>query len=283
MSEGTRDPEALAEEYLDTLDQDVDEERQRELKETLEELRERRERYVEQHGDDTGIVQRVERKIEDVEDEFGELEGVAERVEEVRTRLLEAAKTGFELNERWLDMRVLSALTHALYGERDGWLCLDQTRIEGVDDLSGVDDLDRLDMEHTLLLLVQDRLGESDVVSERWERLADSKSHEPLLVVVSREEADPEDVVEALDDSGVSRKDAKNWLEKPIYNWDDLVPYYRTGGGAFALSTAGKYFARHYASLSEDETELDETAPEEAGDQQVSFDDVGQPGGSSDE
>lgn len=283
MSEETRDPGALDEEYLDALDQDVDKERQRELEETLEELRDRRERYVEQHGEESPIVHRVERTIEDVEEEIGEIEGVAERVEEARTRLLEAARTGFGLNEEWLDTRVLSALTHALYGERDGWLCLDQTRIKEVGDLTGVNDLDRLDMEHTLLLLVEDRLGDTDVVAERWDRLADSKSYEPFLVVARREEAGPEDVVEALDDSEVSRKDAKNWLEKPIYNWDDLVPYYRAGGGAFALSTAGKYFARHYANLAEDETEAEESTPEDEDDQQVSFDDVAQSGGSSDE
>lgn len=67
MNDGTRDPGTLTEEYLDTLDQDVDEERRRELEETLEKLHDRHERYAEQHGADSGIVQRVDQKIEDVE------------------------------------------------------------------------------------------------------------------------------------------------------------------------------------------------------------------------
>lgn len=200
--------------------------------------------------------------------------------------MLEAARSEFELSEEWLDMRVLSTLTHALYGERDSWLCLNKTRIEEVDNLSNVDDLDRLDMEHTFLLLVEDRLGETDIVAERWERLADSKYYEPFLVVARGGEAAPEDVVEALDNPEVSRKNAKNWLERPMYDWDDLIPYYRAGEGKFALSTAGKYFARNYASLAEDETEATEGTSQgepENNDQQVSFDDVAQSEEGSDE
>lgn len=286
MSNGTRDPTSLAEEYLDALEQDIHEERQLELEEKLEVLRGRRERYVEQHGSNSGIVQRVDRKIEDVDSDLAEIEESVESVDAVRTQLLQAAKDGFELSEEWLDTQVLLALTHALYGERDSWLCLDQIRIQTVDDLSGVNDLNRLDMEHTLLLLVEDRLGKTDIVAKRWERLSDSKYYEPFFVVTQRGEADPEDVVEALDDSDVSRKDAKNWLERPMYDWDDLIPYYRAGKGEFGLSTAGKYFAQNYAIPTEDQMGVDEeTSPEnpEASDSQTSFDDVAQSGGDSDE
>jgi hypothetical protein len=168
-----------------------------------------------------------------------------------------------------------------LYAEKDDHLVLDQTRIEGPEDLDEIEDLAQLDMEHTLLLLVEDRLGETDTVSERWERFVDSKYHKPFLVVSREGTASPEDVLPSLSED-TNRKDAKNWLERPLYDWDDLVPYYRAGDGEFGLSTSGKYLAHHYAGSAESLAEEGDGG-DDGDDGQASLDDVGDNGGDSDE
>ncbi len=281
MSEDRQEPESLANEYLEALDQEIDEERRDELENTKEELQDRREKYVSQHSEDSRIVQRVDQKIEDVEAELDELNESAQQVDELRTQLLKAAKDRLEFNREWLSTTVLEGLTHALYAEKDDHLILDQIRIEGPEDLDEIEDLAQLDMEHTLLLLVEDRLGETDTVSERWERFVDSKYHKPFLLVSREGTASPEDVLPSLSEDA-DRKDAKNWLERPLYDWDDLVPYYRAGDGEFGLSTSGKYLTHHYAESAESLAEEGDGG-NDSDDGQASLDDVGDNGGDSDE
>lgn len=281
MSEDRQEPESLAKEYLEAIDQEIDEERRSELEDTKEELQDRREKYVSQHGEDSRIVQRVDQKIEDVETELDKLNESVQQIDELRTQLLKAAKDRLEFNREWLSTTVLEVLTHALYAERDDYLILDQTRIEGPEDLDEIEDLVQLDMEHTFLLLVEDRLGETDTVSERWDRFVDSKYHKPFLVVSREGTASPEDVLPNLSEDA-DRKDVKNWLERPLYDWDDLVPYYRAGDGEFGLSTSGKYLAHHYAGSAESLAEEGDGG-DDSDDGQTSLDDVGGNGGDSDE
>jgi hypothetical protein len=275
MSEVESAPKSLAQEYLDALDHEVDEAQRTELEDRLSELRQRREKFVEQHGGESGIVQRVDEKIEEVEDELGEFEQSVKQADEFRKDLLDAAVEGFEFNSTWLSPTVLRGLTHALYGEEGESLILDQNRVEHADDLDDTDDLTRLDMEHTLLTLVEDRLDRTDTVKEHWERLVDSKKYTPFLVVAREGSASPEDVLPELEDEA-DRKDAKNWLERPIYDWDELVPYYRTGDGEFALSTAGEYLLHNFAESSDEDTEdeVDDESNENDGDGQASLDDI---------
>lgn len=286
MSEAQHDPESLAQEYLDALDQEVDEERRDELENTLEELRNRRERYVEQHGEDSSIVQRVDEKIEETENELEEFNQSTQQVDEFRDQLLEAAVDRFEFNSEWLSSTTIEGLTHALYGERDTHLILDQTIIESPSDLANIDDISQLDMEHTLLLLIEDRLGETDIVKSRWERFVDSKYHTPFVVVARNKVATPDDVLPELGDD-VERDDAKNWLNRPLYDWEDLLPYYRPDEGEMALSTTGKYLARHYAESLDEiaETDVNESNHgDDSGDGQTSLNDVADgSGGDSDE
>lgn len=281
MSEERQEPESLANEYLEALDQEIDEERRDELENIKEELQDRREKYVSQHGEDSRIVQRVDQKIEDVEAELDELNESAQQVDELRTQLLKAAKDGLEFNREWLSTTVLEGITHALYAEKDDHLILDQIRMEGPEDLDEIEDLAQLDMEHTLLLLVEDRLGETDTVSERWERFVDSKYHKPFLIVSREGTASPDDVLPNLSEDA-DRKDAKNWLERPLYNWDDLVPYYRAGDGEFGLSTSGEYFAHHYAESAESLAEKGDGG-DDSDDGQASLNDLGDNGVDSDE
>lgn len=277
MSESSPDVERIAKEYLEGLDQGLDEKRRGELEDTLKDLKDRREQYAEQHGADSGIIQRLDRKIEEVKTELEEFYGASEEVDELRAQLLEAARERFELNDEWLTSTVLRALTHALYNEKDDFLYIDRTHLDDSTDVSDIDEIDKIDLEHTLLLLVEDQLGQTDTVRKRWERFSDSNSYLPFQVLAQEESAAPEDVLPELDD-GTGRKDVKNWLEGPLYKWDDLVPYYRVGDGEFALSTSGKYFAHNYAQsadeVPEDEGEATKDGEAGNGDRQLNFDDV---------
>lgn len=274
VSETEYDPESLANEYLNALNHEVDEERRTELEDRLSELKERRVKFVEQHGEDSGIVQRVDQNTCEVETELDKLEQSVQQVDELREKLLEAAVEDFEFNSTWLSSAVLNGVTHALYEEEDS-LILGQNHIESTDDLADIDDMTQLDMEHTLLILIEDRLGRTDTVRDHWERLAGSKKHTPFLVVAQKGSASPEDVLPELDDDA-DRKDAKNWLERPLYDWDELVPYYRAGNGEFALSNAGKYLAKHYAEDYDEvaESEVDGDTVGNDGDGQASLDDI---------
>lgn len=257
MSEAQYEPETLAQEYLDALDQEIDEGHRHGLETKREELRDRRERYVDQHGEDSSIVQRVDEKIEEVEYELEEFDTSAQQVEGLRDRLLESAKDEFEFNSEWLSSTTLEGLTHALYGKREDHLIIDQVRIQEPDVLTDIDDIDQLDMEHTLLLLIEDRLGETNTVNSRWERFSDSKYHIPFLIVARDGVATPDDVLPELEDDA-DRDDAKNWLNRPLYDWEDLIPYYRPDDGEMALSTTGKYLARHYAETLDEIVGVDE-------------------------
>ncbi|GAA0676208.1 hypothetical protein ACFQDG_01910 [Natronoarchaeum mannanilyticum] len=286
MSRTRHDPGTLAQEYLDAVQSEIDEERRRELDNKLEALQDRRKQYVDQHGEDSRFVQRVDQKVEDIELELDELDESAQQTDEYRRQFLEAAVDSFEFNSEWLSTNTLEGLAHALYGGSDAYLVLQQNRIESPDDLVELDEITKLDMEHTLLVLIEDRLGQTDTVSSRWERFADSKYHIPFLVVARDGSASPEDVVPELG-GDADRKDAKNWLESPIYDWEDLIPYYRAGDGEFALSTTGKYLYRHYAEDLDDLTgankeRQNETDSDDGG--QTSLDDLnGESRGDSDE
>lgn len=277
MSESSPDVETLAKEYLEGLDQGLNEKRRGELEDMLQSLKDRREQYVEQHGADSGIIQRLDQKIEEVETELEEFYGASEKIDELKTELLEVARERFELNDEWLNLTVLRALTHALYNEKDDFLHIDRVRLDDSVDIMDIGEIDKIDLEHTLLLMVEDQLGQTDTVRKRWERFSDSTYYLPFLVLAQEESATPEDVLSIIDE-GIDRKDVKNWLEGPLYKWDDLVPYYRVGDGEFALSTAGKYFAKNYAQSVEEviEDRGEATSDEEAssGDRQVNFDDV---------
>jgi hypothetical protein len=221
----------------------------------------------------------VDQKIGEVENELEELEQSVQQVDELREQFLEAAVEDFEFNGTWLSPTVLKGLTHALYGKKEDSLVLDQNRIENTDDLIDIDDLTQLDMEHTLLILVEDRLGQTDTIRKHWDRLADSKNHTPFLVVARKGTASPDDVLPELDEEA-DRKDAKNWLEKPIYNWEQLVPYYRPESGEFALSTAGKHLVRHYAEDSDGGAESEDNGGSNGDDAdgQASLDEIDREG-----
>lgn len=242
----TTDIQDIADRYLSAIEQEVDEDEQTQLEENRAELTRRYERTKERRGENHGITQRVKASIEKVDEELEQLKTSQQTTAEIREELLNTIATEFELSDEWFTSNVLESMNHALVGERNTELIVEMTAFSSHDDLTELDEIERFDVEETVILLAEDQLSETDEVRTVWTRLQESKYYEPFLIVVERGEASPDDVLDALD-GDVSRQNAKNWLNRPIYDWEQLIPYYRVGNGTFGLSTAGQYFAVHYA------------------------------------
>lgn len=219
---GDGEIETVATEYLESLDQAVDDEELDKKEEEIEYAEERRERLKAEHGEDHRLVQRVSTIIENLEEERDGIQNTSEAIEERRRGLLEAVVNDpvFTFDEQWLSPCVIKAVTHSLYGTKDDRFAVHNREIQQPDDLSDVGELERIDMEHVVVSLARDRLDSSETVEEQWERLADSNGF-PAFEVLA--EHGPMTSTEAADEIGEESGTVNNWFKNPINFWDEFI------------------------------------------------------------
>lgn len=233
----------MAEEYLASLDDEVDESHKEELQEKIEQGEEKYERLVQEHGEEHSLAKKAEEVLDTRRSELAELEEREEQLGTAREGFLKVVADEFELNEDWLQTKVTEAVTHALVGKKESSFKLFGEKVQGVEDLEGLDEFDRIEQAEVVILLGKDSLGQSDKVSEQWERLENSKSYKAFEVLAENESLSPEEVAEILDEN---KGTVNNWLKNPINRWDRLIPFYRPQQGEYGLSTTGQYFHEHY-------------------------------------
>jgi hypothetical protein len=269
MSDET--PAELAKTYLSALESSAADGEHEEALNRRDALRERLERFEESYGDSDPATQELREKVEDSDDRVTQLEKNRQAPEKAEHELLEAA-TSFMLDDRWLKPKVIEALNRALVGERHAELHVDDIELSGVGDAEDLDDVDHFDIIDVVRKLVLDKLGETDDVEQVWQSLEGSSREGPFRIVADSGEADPEDVMQAMDED-IERSVARNRLKSAVYQLE-INPYHREDG-TYHLSTTGRYIAAKYAEAGDSDEragdEEEERGGEEGGDGQTTL------------
>ena len=246
MSESTYSEDEIvevAEQYIASIEKEVDEEQKKELKEEIKDGGERYERLSQEHGEGHKLVERAKKILDSRRTKLEELEQLEKRVGTAREEFLTVIADDFELSDQWLEGNVLEAVTHALYGRRDSSYKLFAEKITSLDDLTDYDELERIEMASVVALLAKDAIGETEKVEEQYQRLVDSKSFAAFEVLCEHRNQTSQEAAEKLDDDSST---VNNWLKSPINFWDRMIPFYRPKKGEYDLSTTGLYFREHY-------------------------------------
>lgn len=238
-----KDISQMAEEYLGSIGTEVNENYKEELKKKIEQGEEKHEKLVEEHGKDHKLAKKAEEVLEDRRNDLNELEEREEQLGTAREEFLQEVANEFDLNERWLQTDIIEAVTHALVGKKESSYKLFGEEIQSFEDLEGLDEWDQIDRAEVVILLAKDSVGDSEKVSEQWERLEDSKSYKAFEVLTKNRSLTSEEVADILDEDKAT---VNNWLKNPINLWDRLIPFYRPQQGEYGLSTTGRYFHKHY-------------------------------------
>lgn len=243
----------LAASYVKATKQEPDQERISELEAEIEEHVVKRNEVQDSFGDEHYLINEIEESIQSLRSEREEIQQSAQAVDEHRMELLHAAAEdpGFRLTDRWLNLDVLEALTHALYGEHDDILIVAGEGIREPSNIRDMGKLEQIDLQKEVAALAQDRVSEHRSVREAWEGLEDSSSKTAFQAVAERGAMQPKEVAEYADTSAST---VRNWFAN-LYDWTNFVPIYRPEKGVYRLSTAGKYYAAHYADLNGEDVE----------------------------
>lgn len=239
----TTDINQMAQDYLASVDKEIDEERKAELEKSIKEGQERHERLVQEHGESHNLAQKAEEIIEGRQDELQQLEEVEAQYDTAREEFLQKVADDLELNEQWAQNEVTEAVTHALYGQRDSSYMLFGEEIQSLEDLEELDVFEKIDGAEVVLFLAKDALGQTDHVKEQYQRLESSKSFSAFQLLGEHGSLSPEEVAEKV---GEKKGTVNNWLKNPINKWDRLIPFYRPAIGQYGLSTTGRYFYEQY-------------------------------------
>lgn len=256
----------LAEEYLSALENGVVREKLEEAKEEALELRERHDRFVEKYGESDPATNKLSDRLTSAEDRIDRLEEEQELPKELEKAFLERATT-FMLTDEWLQTRVIEAFNRALIGERDATLVIEEVEIEGEADVADLDELTRFDLIDVVRQLALDKLGEPSDIRECWETLEGTTKEEPFRIVAAAGGANPDEVLEQLEEDDVNRETVRGRLKNATQK--DVNPYVRRDG-MYHLSTVGKYISNEYANVDSSSVKKE---PEDGdnGDEQVTF------------
>lgn len=257
-----KDISQRAEEYIASLDNEIDESRKEELEKEIKRGEEKYDNLVQEHGEEHKLAERAEEILDTRRNELEEIREREEQLGTAREEFLRSVVDKFELNEEWLQPKVIKAVTQALYAEQESSYKLFGEAIQNTDDMEGLDEFDRIERAEVVILLAKDSLDQSDAVSEQWKRLEDSKSYMAFEVLAENGSLSSEEVAEILDES---KGTVNNWLKNPINLWDRLIPFYRVQKGKYGLSTTGRYFCEHYYKGATETTEAKASQNQAAG------------------
>jgi hypothetical protein len=240
MTGGT--PSELADAYLDALESRADDDELEAARERLDALRERLERFERDYGESDPVTEELREKVQAAQDEVAELEDQRRGTEELEAELLESAG-GFALDDEWLRPEVIEALNRALTGSARPTLRVEDVELSGPEDADELEEVLRYDIIDIVRKIALDGLGESAALEQTWRSIEDTTKEGAFRVVAEAGAADPDDVVECIDQD-IERDTARNRLKNAVYL--DISPYHREDG-TYRLSTAGCYMAAEYA------------------------------------
>lgn len=243
---GEETPPELAEAYAEALETREDGDEYDAAVEHLDALRTRLERFEESYGDSDPATEELREKVQLAEDKVSELEQQRRKPQDLERKLLEAAR-GFMLDEDWLQPAVIEALNRALTGESDTYLRIDDFELSCPEDAENLDDVARFDIIDVVRKLALDKLGKADDIGSIWQAIEGTTKEDAFRVVANTGRADPDDVVEAVDED-IGRSAARNRLKNAVYNLD-ISPYHREDG-TYSLSTVGRYIVTEYVDAS---------------------------------
>lgn len=253
-------PTEIAGAYSEALESQADDGEYEAVQRRLDGLRERLEKFEDTYDDSDPATQELREKVQSAEEEAEELELERQEPEELERELLETV-TRFTLDDEWLQSEVIEALNQALIGSPHPTLRVDDIELAEPDDVEDLDELARYDIIDVIRKLALDKLGETDDLKQVWRSIEGTTREAPFRVVAETDNANPDDVVEAMDED-IERSVAGNRLKNAVYQLE-ISPYHREDG-TYSLSTAGCYIAAEYADA--ENTDERETADGDSGD-----------------
>lgn len=259
--------EELAGEYLSSLEREADQEEMENAQKHLAELQERHERFNKDYGESDPATQELAERVSEAQERVDQLEEAQQVPEKLEEQILERA-TEFILTDEWLESDVIEALNRALIGEDESTLVIEEVEIAGQDDVEDLDDVTRFDIIDVVRKLAMDKLDESEALKDVWDSIEGTTKEAPFRIAARRGYADPDEVLEEIDDDDVSRENVRDRLKNTVRR-SEINPYDRQDG-VYHLATAGKYLAKEY--VDESPTTPEDTTEEEEEDGQTTLD-----------
>lgn len=244
----------LAAAYRRESHEEPDQERLDEIKTEISALQSQRDEVAGNAGDDNYLVEEYDAEIQELKDERDEIQDSAENLTKRRNDLLEAAgeNPGFQLNENWLDLDVIRALTKALFDEEDNELVIADHVLSEPADAKEMSRSERLQVKREVMNLAQDRLSGYPRIEKHWKEFEDSRAHRAFQAISSKPGVGPSEIADMHDDVGNSA--VRNWTSE-LAKQEDLKMVHTPKQGKYRLSTVGKYYAAHYAEPRTDDHE----------------------------
>jgi hypothetical protein len=242
----------LAATYLDAIKTEPDQERLDEIKSEIDELESKRSEVANNAGEDSFLIEEIGTKIQKLKDEHEEISESAEEVIQRHENLLQAAADhpGFQVSEHWLNPDVLRALTHALYGTKEEEVVVADQVLREPDDAEGLEWMQEFQIKREIMNIARDQISTDERVAERWEEFEGTSAHRAFRAIAREPGLGPSEIAETQDDTSTSA--VRNWTSD-LANQEELKMVYTSTQRDYHLSTVGKYYATHYADLSDSE------------------------------
>jgi myosin heavy subunit len=237
----SEDFDKLCEEYLSALDSDVDEERLSSLQSEISDLKDEKDQYISDYGEEDVLVERVTEEIEELEKEKEEYAGALNETEELKEQILNRTKENYVATGEYTKEPSLEALNHIFTGSRDPLLQIEDWTITPEMDLEeGLRQCSDYIRKMALAKLDQD-----DTLLDTFEKIEGTKKYEPFILLAEADKSlSPSQVADRLDEDvetdtvGTRFRNAIHGLE---YN-----PYHRKEGD-YTLSTVGELIYELYS------------------------------------
>lgn len=265
------DIRGLAEAYLDTLNSDVATDVD-EIEEELDYWQEQ----VDEFEESTPMYEMAVEEHEKFQERLEDVSKQGERRSKLRAELLNRASTGFAPQGDWIDETVITAITHALIGERRSQILIGDHAIP-----SDTDHLSKREMvtiAKNVHAASEHAVNSNEEIDGVWERMSTDKVF-PITQTIARSTSPlgPSEIAEKLDEDDPDDPGANL---RYVINSSEYHPYYREDGD-WTLSLLGEYVWDTFGPEStEEEPKEDESKGE---DQQFSFDDISTPEGDRNE
>lgn len=257
----------LAEEYLDTRngesDTDVDE---------LEAERDYWQEQVDEFEEGTPMYEMAIEERDKFQEKLDDVSKHEERRSRLRAELLDRASTDFAPQGDWIDETVISALTHALIGDRWSWILIGDHAIpEDADELSKREIVTVAKNVHAV---AEHAVDSNETIDQVWDKMSTDKVY-PITrtIACSDSPLSASDISEKVGDAGPDDPGANL---RYVITSSEYHPYYREDGN-WSFSLLGEYAWKEFGPESTEEEPTEDES--NGGNQQFSFDDINDAGG----
>lgn len=236
----SKDYNTLCEEYVESLDRDVDTGEIDELEKRISELEDERAEYIQEYGEDDVLVERVDDELDELKQKLEDIKQAASQTEQLKEKVLKRTASEFIAEDSFITEESLEALNHAFTGNRASTLLIEDEEITPETELEG----NIRHISHTIRKLAMAKLDTDDGLKDSWESIDDSTKYEPMIIVAGAQKPlTPSQVAEKMEEQ-VDCGTVGTRLRNSIHQLD-FTPYHRVDGD-YMLSTIGDVMIQEY-------------------------------------